>query len=46
MSPLTPGGLPGPLVHSSVVSIVTLYLGLRLNAGLITWALVLSMESY
>jgi len=35
-SPLTTEGAPVPLVQSSLVSIVTLYFGSKLNAGLIT----------
>jgi len=34
-SPLTAGGVPGFLVHSSVVNIVKLHLRLKLNAGLV-----------
>ena len=45
MRPLTPGGAPVPLVQSSLVNIVTLYLGSRLNAGLITSTPMLKMGS-
>jgi hypothetical protein len=44
MSPLTTG-VPVPLVRSSLVNIVTLYLGSKLNAGLITSTPTLNMGS-
>jgi len=42
---LITGGVPGSLVHSSVINIVTLYLGSRLKAGLITSTSMLNMGS-
>jgi hypothetical protein len=42
---LTAVGVPGPLVHSSVVNIVTLYLGSKLNAGHITSTRILNTGS-
>jgi len=45
MNPLTTGGVPGPLVHSSQVNTVTLYLGSRLKTGLITSTPILNMGS-
>ena len=44
-SPLTSGGAPKPLVQSSLVNILTLYLGSRLNAGLTVSTPVLKMGS-
>ena len=44
-SPLTAGRVQGPLVHSPVVNIVTLYLGSELNAGLLTSTPILNMGS-
>lgn len=45
MSPLTMGGVPGPLLHSSLVSMVTLYVGSKLNASLVTSTPILNMGS-
>jgi hypothetical protein len=45
MSPLISRGDLEPLVHSSLVNIVTLYLGSRLKAGLITSTPLLKMGS-
>ena len=44
-SPLTTGGVPVPLVQSSLVNIVTLYLGSKLNADLISSTPILNMGS-
>jgi hypothetical protein len=44
-SPLTAGGVSGPLFHYSLVIIVTLYLGSKLYAGLITLTRILNMGS-
>lgn len=45
MSPLTAGGISGHVVHSSLINIVTPYLGSQLNAGLITLTTILNMGS-
>jgi len=44
-SPLTKGEVPGPLVQSSLVNIVTIFLGSKLSAGLVTLTPLLNMGS-
>jgi hypothetical protein len=44
-APLTAGGIPGHVVHSSLINIATPYLRSMLNAGLITLTTILNRGS-